>query len=126
MPQEKTRKKVIRWSLTPAPTEDDFSLAGSQIMRRQRFDCLTFKRRVRSYFRTSPSICVKIWEKIDPYNAIEYGRVEFKHLLWALMFMKIYSSENILASLAGCDEKTFRKWVWIFIHEIANLEFLFF
>ena len=118
----KTRKKTIRWN-TPAPTRNDFKQEGSDIMRRGSKACLTFNRRFRSHFGTTTSICVTIWEKTDPYNAIEYGRVEFKHLLWALMFMKIYTSENILASLAGCDEKTFRKWVWLFIDAIANLEY---
>ena len=40
-----------------------------------------------------------------------------------MMFMKIYSQEHIHASLAGVDEKTFRKWSWIFIDAIAGLEY---
>ena len=45
-----------------------------------------------------------------------------KHLLWALIFLKLYASESIHASLAGVDEKTFRKWSWVWIKTIATLE----
>jgi hypothetical protein len=36
--------------------------------------------------------------------------------------MKVYSSEMVLANKVGTDEKTFRKWVWIFIEEIYTLK----
>ena len=46
------------------------------------------------------------------------------HLLWALMFMKLYCSESVLAALAGgVHEQTFRKWSWYFVEEIANLQY---
>ena len=46
------------------------------------------------------------------------------HLLWALMFLKLYCSEAVLSSLAGgVHEQTFRKWSWYFVHEIANLQY---
>jgi len=39
------------------------------------------------------------------------------------MFLKVYATARVHCSLAGgVDEKTFWKWVWIFVHEIANLE----
>ena len=44
-------------------------------------------------------------------------------MLWGLMFLKIYASEGVLATLAGgVDEKTFRKWAWRFVDAIADLE----
>ena len=49
------------------------------------------------------------------------------------MFLKVYAKEGTLASLAGgVSEKTYRKWVWLFLPKIAKLEasmvriFLFF
>ena len=44
------------------------------------------------------------------------------HLLWALMFMKVYTNETVLASVAGCTEKTFRKWAWFYMEAIAKLD----
>ena len=50
----------------------------------------------------------------------EGGKLE--HLLWALMFLKIYAGFKDLASRAGVDEQTFKKWSWLFVLAIANLE----
>jgi len=38
------------------------------------------------------------------------------------MFLKLYNIEAINASIAGCDEKTFRYWSWTLVHVIAMLE----
>lgn len=44
-------------------------------------------------------------------------------MLWALMFLKTYAKESVLSGMAGSvDEKTFRKWVWLFVCAIASLE----
>ena len=45
-----------------------------------------------------------------------------KHLLWTLLFLKGYSTENIHAQMAGCSAKTFRKWVWFTIDKLSNIE----
>jgi hypothetical protein len=41
------------------------------------------------------------------------------------MFMKLYCSETVHCIIAGgeVDEKTFRKWSWIFVDAIAALHF---
>jgi len=60
---------------------------------------------------------------LDPYNAVPEKGVVPEHLLWALMFMKVYGKESMHCTMAGAvDEKTFRKWVWIFVLEISYLE----
>ena len=44
------------------------------------------------------------------------------HLFWALNFLKNYETESVCASkFGGVDEKTLRKWVWIYIKGIASL-----
>lgn len=46
-----------------------------------------------------------------------------KHLLYAMHFMKCYSTENQSSSeLDRADEKTFRKWTWVFIEALAGLK----
>ena len=45
------------------------------------------------------------------------------HLLWALLFLKTYSTEPTLASrVGGVDEQTFRKWAWFYLEGITRLK----
>lgn len=45
------------------------------------------------------------------------------HLLWALVFIKSYNKDKTMWSLANIrDPETLRKWVWLFIDSIAELE----
>jgi hypothetical protein len=44
------------------------------------------------------------------------------------MFLKLYCAKSVLATLAGArqksvDEKTFRKWSWLFVEEINHLKY---
>ena len=45
-----------------------------------------------------------------------------KHLLWSLLFLKIYGVEEVHAARVGCDEKTFRKWAWLYAEAVAKLD----
>ena len=45
-----------------------------------------------------------------------------KHLLWAIIFLKTYTTESSLAVAIGVDEKTLLKWIFIFIYVISDLE----
>ena len=45
-----------------------------------------------------------------------------KHLLWGLMFLKVYGSKKTHSSIAGCHVKTFQKWAWNVLQDIFNLE----
>ena len=44
------------------------------------------------------------------------------HMLWALMFLKVYGNETTMSTMAGVDEKTFQKWAWVLIEAISDLE----
>src|SRR5687767_2288189 len=81
-------------------------------------------RRFRSYFGICPLICFRVWEKIigEP-DIIEIdGSVRPTHLLWALMSMKMYNSQEVNLTIAGVDEKTFRKYTWPIIKAISELD----
>ena len=43
-----------------------------------------------------------------------------KHLLWALIFLKTYTTESSLLVAIGVDEKTLRKWIFIIIYAISD------
>lgn len=79
------------------------------------------RRRFVAMFGVTHTICSEIW------NAIQYNLPNGKspaHLLWALLFLKNYSIEEINCAILKCDEKTFRKWVWIVIDIISRLRWV--
>ena len=115
------------------PTINDLHLLGKEIMSRagKRLGTIypggTEDRRFRSFFGCGVIVCLDGWYKmktlgIIPKRGARTGMVV--HYLWALMFMKLYSTESALCGHAGgVDPKTSRKWIWPFIHAIAELEY---
>ena len=82
----------------------------------------TNSRRFRSVFGINPLICRHVWNLIacSP-NAITVPTARPKHLLWALLFLKQYNSTEFNAAITGADEKTHRKWTWLFVTFIAEI-----
>lgn len=76
-------------------------------------------RRFKSFFGVSPLICAICWQNIKDNLPMDYEQV---HLLWALLFLKCYNTESVNHSLAECDEKTFRKRVWLVVEELAFMK----
>lgn len=106
---------------------DWFQSFGNQIIRRGK-DRPEFKlekvahRKFMSFFGTTPFICSMLWAFLEPLENMPNG-VKPVHLLWALLFLKVYATESVHCALVGgVDEKTFRKWTWIFVHDIAAWE----
>jgi hypothetical protein len=85
----------------------------------------TSHRRFRATFGTGPEMCSELWHRLEPETwgcgTGERG-VAYKHLLWALLLMKVYGTENFLRGVAKAHEQTFRKWTWMFIGKIAALK----
>jgi hypothetical protein len=82
----------------------------------------TFNRRWKSAFGASPEVCCLLWNKINPYKTMPTG-VDPKHLLWALYFLTVYDTEhNSAHSLGKVDEKTYQKWLELFVDAISHLE----
>jgi hypothetical protein len=80
----------------------------------------TTARRWATNFATSPLVCSIVWDMLEPEDWAE-TTAEPKHLLWTMHFMKTYKKEGDLRGFAKCDEKTVRKWVWLFMERIAAL-----
>jgi DDE superfamily endonuclease len=97
---------------------------GNSIMQRhaKTRSAKTEERRFRGHFGTSPEICSILWDMVDPGRTMPKG-ARPKHLLWSLAFLKLYLNEEALSGLAGgVDEKTLRKWTWIFVYAMSDLE----
>ena len=79
-------------------------------------------RRFREFFGCSALVALSAWRKLQLSLQIPYGGKP-NHLLWALLFMKVYPKENVMCSLIHVkDPKTFRGKVKAFISAIADLQ----
>lgn len=97
----------------------EFVLLSSSMLRRAAgLTVVDRSRRFRALFGVSPLVCQKIWELLESSRLPASNPV---HLLWALMFLKVYASEHVHACLAGVDEKTLRKWQWKYVRLISSL-----
>ena len=70
-----------------------------------------------SLFGISARTTVDVWNRCDFDHE---AKLRPKHLLWALLMMKTYSSQAIMAALAGTTRKTFRKWAWKAMRVMAD------
>jgi hypothetical protein len=78
----------------------------------------TTYRQFRSHFGTSPGTCAICWNYIEH---ILPKKMVYTHLLWALLFLKVYATESVLASKCDCDVKTYREKVWIVVRAIYSV-----
>lgn len=86
-------------------TANHFVYAGSAILDRAKRD--GGDRDFRALFGVGANLCSVVWNLCDFPDGTKP-----KHLLWALLFLKVYASESALISIAGGPtRKAFRKWV---------------
>lgn len=76
------------------------------------------RRRFVSLFGVSHNICSIIWRYIEPN--LPNGSTP-SHLLWALLFLKNYNTEEANRAIIKSDEKTIRKWIWVMIDAICRM-----
>lgn len=100
-------------------TQQDFLTFGGVLLRhRLNPNSLEDLRNFRSHFGVAPVTCVGLWIRIQqalPPNATPY------HLLWTLLYMKVYASEFTLSGMARKTRTTYRKWVKVVMKSIADL-----
>jgi len=114
------KKKNTKWLLEPHTFLD----MGLEIMNRCNSGSEETKdRRFKALFGESVYVVATLWSLLDPFNDKMMNNAEPKNLLWSLMFLKLYGTEiNVCSLSGGCDDKTFRKWVWKMIFSISDLE----
>ena len=91
-----------------------FESIGAKMLRRQ---APILERIFAESFGVVPTTCATIWNA----SFEKPPGLSPKHLMWALLFLKVYASEHVHCSMACVDEKTFRKWCWKAIDFIASL-----
>ena len=62
-------------------------------------------------FEVEPEVIANVWQclvaDIEEDDAPEEKIAEPSHLLWALLFLKVYSIEAVLSSMCSMDEDTY-------------------
>ena len=108
------------------PSTEDVMYYARRIWRRddplKPMAASTEVRDFREFFGCLPGIFLALWNLLYTMNYLpENGTIE--HLLWTLMFMKIYPKRKAMSVLCGgVDKDTWAKWVFIFLDAIACLE----
>lgn len=80
----------------------------------------TRRRRFVANFGVSPCLCAWVW--IIGYTHFNLQRVEPLYLLMTLNLLKTDDTEACMKGRWGLDEKTIRKWVYITLDVIADLD----
>ena len=86
--------------------------------------------RYRSFFGAPRSVIAdvwnRVWDKLEPDEKDEVckkGTPQCHYLLYALVLLKVYSSEQVHCAMVGWPSvKTFRKWSWYFVKKISELK----
>ena len=114
---ESMGKSAKKAKLSRDVTVDEFTKLGAELMNRDPggSDGRVFQERWTQHFLAEPVVVADVWQHLavdieaDP-DAPDDKIAEPVHLLWALMLLKMYSTEAVLSGLCGVDEDMFRKW----------------
>jgi len=119
----RTHPLIIIKVLTMPLTSDEFErLADEVFLRRSPALRVRMKNtRFRAGLGVSPYVCSWYWNQLEKEDLLPPG-FKPKHFIWTLLFLKLYCSESVHATLCGCDEKTFRKWTWLGVKALGHLE----
>jgi len=77
-----------------------------------------------AFFGVTPLQVHQLWQLIVDAGGRRWNDEKWSpcHLMWALLLLRTYNREEILAAMAGVDEKTYRKWAWILIERLSKIE----
>jgi hypothetical protein len=81
----------------------------------------TRDRRFREAFGISSETAHMLWMYLNVPNEGPYGGQKV-HLLWSLLFLKTYNTQNDLAGRCGVHRNTFKHWRDLFLTRIASLD----
>lgn len=76
-------------------------------------------RRFKNLYGVSPSICCEVWKMLQ-FPVLQSCTPE--HLLWSLCFLKQYHTESTNSAIFGVDEKTYRKYIWLLVEMLGDLD----
>ena len=80
---------------------------------------LTDHARFRSHFGVSCETTARLWSAIKPSLPSE---ARPKHLLWGLLKLKCYTTDEVCASLCRTTRATYQKWMWVIVRALSKLK----
>jgi hypothetical protein len=99
----------------------EFLLLGKRVTQRADSRCFSTElRRFRAFFGVSPSTCALLWGRIRAQDFAP--RATPRHLLWGLMHLNLYLTEEVVAGFLGVDEGTYREWSFLMVQVIGRLK----
>jgi hypothetical protein len=99
---EQTAKDLLRWP------------------NNRKWDSVDKDERFRALFGAPSVVIAEIWQRLVPMVEEKTYR---KHLLWGLVFLKVYSTEEVHCALVGHPtKKDFRQKSWHIVEMIAGLK----
>ena len=77
----------------------------------------------RANFGLSERSVLSLWNQLVDRNPNKLlpAKAKLKHLLWALLYLKVYATETVLSQMAKTTRKTFRIWVAKILDAIFGL-----
>ena len=79
---------------------------------------MTSIRKFTALFGLSPKCCCAVWIRLGEKKPRNGQPV---HMLWALLLLKVYATEDVLCAITRVDRKTVRKWAWQLISAISYI-----
>ena len=70
-------------------------------------------------FGISSFLASKLWDLLQPIHEL-HNKYRPRYLLWTLLFLKQYNSDDVSSNVVGVSVKTFRQWVWLTIDGISS------
>ena len=102
-----------------AVTQQTFVVHGNLLLRRKGlYDDPIPNREFRAHFGASLNVCFNLWAQCE--DSYFRQNVSPMHHMWGLLFLKLYTTEDVLAVIAGVTRKTFRRWAWLVAETIAK------
>lgn len=68
-----------------------------------------FESRFKGFFNYSAEQCAIAWNKMEEQDLLPYYVLPM-HILWTLMWLKLYMIEEVMCSMLKVRDKTFRKY----------------
>jgi len=121
---------AINFDRTLLLSSDEFLGEGLGIIARK--DDRIFRRKdsyqlkkFREYFGIDPKVMAFVWKELLKdrwiFRHYQNKKPQPKHLLWAYYLIHVYDTVSRSSDFAGCDEKTWHKWSWIYVKAIRRL-----
>ena len=105
--------------------KDHIELVAKEVLRwpaNRKWNSADKDRRLRSFFGAPSNVIADLWNRLVNLTRMQQGG-QPKHLLWALVFLKNYSTSELLCSIVGWpNTTTYSKWTWYFVRKIAALK----